>query len=67
MKLLLTLIGVVFILEGLPYLTFPETMQKWLARILQMRPGQLRVMGLLAVAFGFLVCFIALRTGLLPG
>ncbi|MCF6290033.1 MAG: DUF2065 domain-containing protein [Desulfobacterales bacterium] len=67
MKLLLTLIGVVFILEGLPYLTFPETMRKWLAQLLLMRPGQLRVMGLMAVALGFLICFVALRTGLLPG
>ncbi|MBW2472847.1 MAG: DUF2065 domain-containing protein, partial [Deltaproteobacteria bacterium] len=28
MKFLFTLIGLVFILEGLPYLTFPEAMQR---------------------------------------
>jgi uncharacterized protein YjeT (DUF2065 family) len=64
MKFLFTLIGLVFILEGLPYLTFPEAMQKWLQQLLQMRPAQLRVIGLLAVGTGLLICFITLRTNL---
>ncbi len=45
MKLLLTLIGLVFVLEGLPYLAFPEAMQRWLKQLLEMPPGQLRFMG----------------------
>jgi uncharacterized protein YjeT (DUF2065 family) len=65
MKYLLTLIGIVFILEGLPYLTFPEAMQKWLAQLTQMAPGQLRIMGLLAVGIGLLLCFLTQRTDLL--
>jgi uncharacterized protein YjeT (DUF2065 family) len=64
MKLLLTLIGLVFILEGLPYLTFPEAMQKWLRQIIRMRPAQVRIVGLLAVAFGLLICFITMRTNI---
>jgi uncharacterized protein YjeT (DUF2065 family) len=64
MKFLFTLIGLVFILEGLPYLTFPEAMQRWLQQLLQMRPAQLRVIGLLAVGTGLLICFITLRTNL---
>lgn len=62
MKFLFTLIGIVFILEGLPYLTFPEAMRKWLAQILEMEPGQLRIMGLIAVGIGLLLCFLTQRT-----
>jgi uncharacterized protein YjeT (DUF2065 family) len=64
MKFLFTLIGLVFILEGLPYLTFPEAMQRWLQQILEMRPSQLRVVGLIAVSIGLLICYITLRTRL---
>ncbi|MGW8287975.1 MAG: DUF2065 domain-containing protein [Desulfobulbales bacterium] len=63
MKFLFTLIGLVFILEGLPYLTFPEAMQKWLQQLLEMRPAQLRIVGLLAMGVGLLICYITLRTG----
>ena len=64
MKLLFTLVGLVFILEGLPYLTFPEAMQRWLRQLMEMRPAQLRMVGLFAVGFGLLICYIALRTSL---
>jgi hypothetical protein len=64
MKFLFTLIGIVFILEGLPYLTFPEAMRKWLAQLLEMEPKQLRVMGLIAVGLGLLLCFVTQRTHL---
>ena len=64
MKILFALIGLVFILEGLPYLTFPEAMQRWLKQLLEMKPVQLRLVGLLAVCIGLLVCYVALRTNL---
>ena len=64
MKFLFTLIGLVFILEGLPYLTFPEAMQRWLQQLLEMRPAQLRIVGLFAVGVGLLICYVSLRTGL---
>ena len=66
MKLLFTLIGLIFILEGLPYLTFPEAMQKWLRQLIEMRPAQLRMVGLLAVGIGLLICFVTQRTDLFP-
>jgi len=64
MKFLFTLIGLVFILEGLPYLTFPEAMQKWLRQLMEMRPSQLRLVGLFAVGTGLLICYVTLRTNL---
>jgi uncharacterized protein YjeT (DUF2065 family) len=64
MKFLFTLIGLVFILEGLPYLTVPEAMQRWLRQLMEMRPGQLRVVGLFAVGLGLLICYVTLRSSL---
>jgi hypothetical protein len=64
MKLLFTLIGVVFILEGLPYLTFPEAMQRWLRQLMEMKPAQLRLVGLAAVGIGLLICYVTLRSSL---
>ena len=64
MKLLFTLVGLIFILEGLPYLTFPEAMQRWLQQLMEMQPAQLRVVGLVAVGTGLLICYVTLRTSL---
>ena len=65
MKLLITLIGLGLILEGLPYAASPESMQRWLRQILEMRPELLRRVGLIAMAVGFLLCFLAQRSDLL--
>jgi uncharacterized protein len=64
MKLFITLIGLILILEGLPYAASPEAMQRWLRQILEMSPEQLRRIGLIAMAIGFLLCYLALKSGL---
>lgn len=64
MKLLITLIGLIFVLEGLPYVAFPEAMQRWLKQLLQMRPDQLRVLGMIAMGTGFFLCFLGQKSGL---
>ena len=65
MKTLVSLIGLVLILEGLPYVASPEAMQRWLKQLTEMHPGSLRTMGIMAMAMGFLLCYIGQRTGLL--
>ncbi len=65
MKLLLTLIGLVLVLEGLPYVASPESMQRWLRQILEMEPAQLRRIGMVAMAVGFALCLLAQRSSLL--
>ncbi len=64
MKTLITLIGLVLIFEGLPYVASPEAMQRWLKQLAEMRPDNLRVVGVFAMALGFLLCFIGQRSGL---
>lgn len=65
MKYLVSLIGVVLILEALPYVAFPEAMQNWLKQLAEMNPAVLRVLGLLAMGVGLLLCYITQRTDLL--
>jgi len=64
MKTLVTLIGLVLILEGLPYVASPEAMQRWLRQLAEMHPDNLRIMGVLAMAAGFLLCFFAQKSGM---
>ena len=65
MKMLITLIGLVLILEGLPYVASPEAMQRWLKQLAEMRPDTLRIIGMLAMTGGFFLCFVAQKSGLL--
>lgn len=64
MKLLLLLIGMVLILEGLPYVAAPETMRQWLLKLSTLPAGQLRTAGLFAIAIGLLICFVVQKTTL---
>jgi uncharacterized protein YjeT (DUF2065 family) len=62
MKLLILVLGLVFIIEGMPYVAAPEAMQNWLKKLSEMQPGQLRVAGLVAMGIGLLLCFIVQKT-----
>jgi len=64
-KTLVALLGLVLILEGLPYATFPEAMQKWLRQLLDAKPIALRIMGIMAVLAGLLLCYLSRRTAFL--
>ena len=63
MKLLLLLCGLLLIVEGLPYLTFPEAMKKWLAEVASLDNGRLRLIGLVSVIVGFVILLAARRIG----
>ncbi len=64
MKLLITLIGLILVLEGLPYVASPESMQRWLRQLASMPPAQLRLVGFIAMAVGFFLCYLAQKSGL---
>jgi hypothetical protein len=64
MKLLTLLIGLVLILEGLPYVAAPEAMQEWLKKLSGISPGQLRSVGLIAMVAGILIIFVVQKTAL---
>ena len=66
MKLLITLIGLILVLEGLPYVASPESMQRWLRQLAAMPSPQLRIVGIVAMTAGFFLCYLAQKSGLFP-
>ncbi|MCP3888801.1 MAG: DUF2065 domain-containing protein [Desulfobulbaceae bacterium] len=64
MKLLILLIGLILILEGLPYVAAPEAMQEWLRKLSSVHPAQLRAVGLVAMGAGLIICFVVQKTSL---
>ena len=62
MKILTLLIGLVLILEGLPYVAAPEAMQGWLKKLSDTSPNVLRSMGLFAMALGLAIVFVVQKT-----
>ncbi|MDH4318680.1 MAG: DUF2065 domain-containing protein [Desulfobulbaceae bacterium] len=64
MKLLITLIGLVLVIEGIPYVASPQAMQRWLKQLSVIDPERLRIMGLIAMVIGLILCFIGQRSGL---
>ncbi len=56
-KYLLCVLGLVFILEGLPYFAFPHRIKTWLNQIIQVPEVNLRVLGFAAMAFGLVLVY----------
>lgn len=63
MKLLILLVGMVLILEGIPYVASPESMRDWLKKISEMKAEHLRLLGLLSMSSGLTICWFAQRSG----
>ena len=58
MDFFLCVIGMVMILEGLPYFAFPERMKGWVRKILEMPESTLRRMGMLLMGIGLLLIYL---------
>ncbi len=59
MKFILTVIGLVMVIEGLPYFAFPEKMKQILKTMLEMPESSLRVFGFVLMSVGVaIVCFM---------
>jgi len=57
MKILICLLGLVLIVEGVPYFAFPGKMKKWLSMLLEVPDGHLRIIGFVAMALGLLITY----------
>jgi len=58
MKYFLCVIGMVFVLEGLPYFAFPEKIKVYLAKMSEMPPKTLRLIGLLSMTLGLIIVYL---------
>ncbi len=55
MKYFLCVLGMVFVVEGLPYLAFPDKLKTYLRKLTEMPDTTLRIMGAVAVCVGLLL------------
>lgn len=62
MKLLVLLIGMVMILEGVPYVAAPQTMKEWLAKLSETDASTLRILGLVSMVLGLFICYLVQKT-----
>jgi uncharacterized protein YjeT (DUF2065 family) len=62
MKLFLLVLGMVLILEGLPYAAAPEKMREWLMKLSEVPPATLRILGISSLSFGFFICWIVQKS-----
>lgn len=57
MDYFLCVMGMVLIVEGLPYLAFPERIKSYLRKLTAIPDTTLRIMGTLAVIIGLLLLY----------
>lgn len=58
MDFFLCVIGMVMILEGLPYFAFPERMKDWVRKVLEMPESALRRLGMVLMGIGLLLVYV---------
>ncbi|CAB1065254.1 hypothetical protein D1BOALGB6SA_10051 [Olavius sp. associated proteobacterium Delta 1] len=57
MKFFLCVVGMVMIIEGLPYFSFPEKMKFWIQKIAEIPDGSLRRFGLVLMVIGLVLVY----------
>lgn len=57
MKFFLCVVGMVMIIEGLPYFAFPEKMKFWIQKIAETPDGSLRRFGLVLMGLGLVLVY----------
>ncbi len=61
MEFFLCVIGMVMIIEGLPYFVFPEKMKAWILKVLELPEGTLRKFGLVLMVLGLGLVYMGKR------
>jgi len=64
MGFLLYIIGVIMIVEGIPWFLTPEKLKIWLSQLIEMPEEALRFTGLGLMVFGLLMAYIGKNMGL---
>ncbi len=61
MSFFLCVLGMVMVVEGLPYFAFPEKMKFWVQKILEMPDSTLRKFGLVLMLSGLGLVYMGKR------
>ncbi|MBN1828553.1 MAG: DUF2065 domain-containing protein [Deltaproteobacteria bacterium] len=57
MKYFLCVIGMVLVIEGIPYFAFPEKAKSYLLKLQELSDGVLRTLGLSAILIGLVLVY----------
>ena len=57
MKYFLCVLGMVFVIEGLPYFTFPSQIKTYMRRLTEVPDTTLRILGAVAITLGLLLVY----------
>jgi len=55
----LCVVGMVMIVEGLPYFAVPSKMKFWIVKMAELPDTSLRIMGLVLMVAGLGLCYLA--------
>jgi uncharacterized protein YjeT (DUF2065 family) len=58
MKFFLCVLGMVLVVEGLPYFAFPERIKTYLLKLIEVPDGTLRVIGLVSMVIGLILVYL---------
>lgn len=58
MDFFLCVLGMVFIIEGLPYFAFPDKIKIYLVKVTEIPDATLRLLGLAAMTAGLLLVYL---------
>ncbi len=61
MDYFLTALGLMLIIEGVPYFAFPEKMQSVLREVTELPPERVRSFGFVSILIGLLICYLVRR------
>ena len=61
MDFFLCVLGMVMIVEGIPYFAFPDKMKVWVRKVIEIPDMQLRRTGLILMGFGLFLVYIGKR------
>lgn len=59
MDFFIALLGMMCILEALPYVIAPEAMQRWLRQLIALPPEYLRIAGIAIMILGLIICWLS--------
>jgi uncharacterized protein YjeT (DUF2065 family) len=59
MTFLLSILGLLLIVEGIPYFAFPAKAKDWARTLQEIPDSTLRIMGILAMVFGLILLYSA--------
>ncbi len=57
MKYSLCVLGMVLVIEGIPYFTFPDKLKNYLSKLTEIPDSTLRIMGAAAMATGLILVY----------